>query len=199
MWSVRGIGRRREGEHVDLEAQTGAATPSGQRRNRCSSSTTTRAEVFRDHVTRQDPVRPRSATSTFPSPYSTSTRLTSAGRRKREIHLDAHGESRGNDPWKRVPVLLCEAPSFGTSISTCLPATATGERGAQARPRSCRKPTSAADEPVHRVRRLEVLLHRFDRRAPGPPSRGRGTRLPAARAIPGPRSYEIPGCVCRWA
>ena len=58
--------------------------------------------------------------------------------------------------WARIVV--------GTSISTCFPATATVNSRPERNLRLA-EPDIAADEPVHRARRLEVFLDRFDRAA----------------------------------
>ena len=56
-----------------------------------------------------------------------------------------------------------------------------GERGAHGN-LGLAEADVAADEPVHRPRRLEVLLHRLDRAPPGPASRDKGSSPRAAAA-----------------
>ena len=110
-------------------------------------------------------------------------------------HLDAHGEV-GKALAEGVPVLLRE--NGGRDEHQHL-ASVEGdrERGAQ-RDLGLAEADVAADEPVHRARRLEVLLHCLDRRA-------LVVRLAVGEAGLQPlepvvvRSYATPGIVWRRA
>ena len=100
-------------------------------------------------------------TSTFPSAKSASTCLTSLRRAESRDHLDSNG---------KVPEALAECVPvlFGEDRrrrehQRLLAVDRDRERRAH-RDLRLAEADVAADEPVHRVRRLEVLLHRFDRR-----------------------------------
>ena len=158
MCRVRGIG-------VAVSARTSTSRRSERRSsfcatpNRCSSSTITSPSSF--GITSRDRTRcvPIS-TSTLPSANSASTRFTSAAVRKRETISTLHREVLVALA-ERVPVLLREHRRRHEHQR--LLAVQRGGEGGPDRDLRLAEADVAADEPVHRARCLEVLLHGLDR------------------------------------
>ena len=159
MCSVRGIGVARQREHVDLEPQLAqelllrdaeALLLVDDRRARGPSGSTSRES------TRCVPIR----TSTLPSREVGEHPLHVGRPAEARDHLDPHREvavalAEG------VPVLLRE-DRRRHEHQHLLAVDRDGERGAE-RDLGLAEADVAADEPVHRPRRLEVLLDRLDR------------------------------------
>ena len=118
------------------------------------------AEVLRDHVAARAPGACRSSTSTFPSAKSGEHLLRLGRPAEARDHLDADREVAVALP-ERVPVLLGEDRRRAED-ERLLAVDGGGEGGAD-RDLGLAEADVAADEPVHRPRRLEVLLHRLDR------------------------------------
>ena len=193
MCSVRGIG-------VALSVSTSTSSRSDFSSSfcatpkRCSSSRMTSPSSFgitSRLSTRCVPMR----TSTLPSAKSARTCFTSFGGTEARDHLDAHGEV-AEALAERVPVLLGE-DRRRREHQHLLAVDRDRERGAH-RDLRLAEADVAADEPVHRLRRLEVLLHRLDRGLLVGRLAVRERRLelrqPLAR-----RSYAMPSRVCRCA
>ena len=159
MWSVRGIG-------VALSASTSTSSRSWRSSSfcatpkRCSSSTTTMPSSFgitSRERTRCVPIR----TSTLPS-LKSGEHLLHVGRlAEARHHLDADGEVAVAVA-EGVPVLLREHRRRHEH-QHLLAVDGDRERGAH-RHLGLAEADVAADEPVHRMRRLEILHHRLDRR-----------------------------------
>ena len=158
MCSVRGIG-------VADSASTSTSSRSWRSSSfcatpkRCSSSTITSPRSFgitSRERTRCVPIR----TSTLPSPNSASTLLHLGRLAEARDHLDPHREVAVALA-ERVPVLLREHRRRHEH-QHLLAGDGDRERGAQ-RDLGLAEADVAADEPVHRARRLEVLLDRLDR------------------------------------
>ena len=157
-WRVRGIGvalsvSTSTSSRSDLSSSF-CATP-----NRCSSSRITSPSSF--GITSRLRIRcVPTRTSTLPALKSARIRFVSFGGDEPGDHLDAHREV-AEALAERVEVLLGE--DRGGREEQHLPAVhRDGERGAH-RDLRLAEADVAADEPVHRPRRLEVLLHRLDR------------------------------------
>ncbi len=160
MCSVRGIG-------VALIASTSTSSRSWRSSSfcatpkRCSSSTITSPSSFGIDVAREDAVRAdQHLDLSFGKVEQRLLRLLR--RPEARDHLDADGEV-AVAVLERVPVLLREHRRRHEH-QHLLAADGDGERGAQ-RDLGLAEADVAADEPVHRMRRLEILLDRLDRRA----------------------------------
>ena len=158
MCSVRGIGVAESASTStssrSCRSSSFCATP-----NRCSSSTITRPRSFgitSRERTRCVPMR----TSTLPRGKVAEDPLRVRGRPEARDHLHADGEVAVARA-ERVPVLLGE-DRRRREHQRLLAVDRDGERGAD-RDLRLAEADVAADEPVHRVRRLEVLLDRLDR------------------------------------
>ena len=150
--------RRRQREHVDLEPQL----PQQLLLRHAEALLLVdddEAEVLRDHVAREHAVRPDQHVD-----------LALAELRQHLLHLGRLAEARDHlDPDRevavalaeRVPVLLREHRRRHEH-QHLLGRDGDRERGAQ-RDLRLAEADVAADEPVHRMRRLEVLLDRLDR------------------------------------
>ena len=116
-------------------------------------------ELLRDHVAAEDAVRPDEDVDLARGEVGEDP-LRLLRRHEARDHLDAHGEVA--EPLaERVVVLLGE--DRGRREEQRLAAVdGDGERGAH-RDLGLAEADVPADEPVHRARRLEVLLHRLDR------------------------------------
>ena len=152
--------RRGEREHVDLEAKLAQqlllrdAEP-------LLLVDDHEPELLRDHVAREDPVRADQHVDLAFGEVG--ERLLHVRRRpEARDHLDAHREVAVALP-ERVPVLLGEH-GRRHEHQHLLAVDCDRERGAQ-RHLGLAEADVAADEAVHRMRRLEVLHHRLDRRA----------------------------------
>ena len=158
MCSVRGIG-------VAESARTSTSSRSERRSsfcatpNRCSSSRTTRPSSF--GMTSRERTRcvPIEDVDLALLELLQDPRLVGA-RPEARHHLDAHREVAVALA-ERVPVLLGE--DRGRAEDEGLPAVQRdGERGAHG-DLGLAEADVAADEPIHRPPRLEILLHRLDR------------------------------------
>ena len=125
------------------------------------------------------------STSTLPSANSASTALDVGRLAEARDHLDPDREV-AEALAEGVPVLLRE-DRRRHEHQHLLAVQRDGERGAQ-RDLGLAEPDVAADEAVHRARRLEILLDGLDRRALVLASRGRGTPPRGARATRWARS-----------
>ena len=158
MCSVRGIGVARQREHVDLEPQLAQ-----QLLLRDAEALLLvddhEPELLRDHVAREHAVRADQHVDLALAELG--EHLLHVGRlAEARDHLDAHREVAVAVA-ERVPVLLRE-DRRRHEHQHLLAGDRDGERGAQ-RDLGLAEADVAADEPVHRVRRLEVLLDRLDR------------------------------------
>ncbi len=157
MCSVRGIG-------VALSASTSTSSRSCRRSSfwatpkRCSSSTIDETEILRDGVPREDPVRADQHLD-LPVAEVGEDPLDVGGLAEARDHLDADREVAVALA-ERVPVLLGEDRGRDEH-QHLLAADGDGERGPE-RDLGLAVADVAADEPVHRPRRLEILLHGFD-------------------------------------
>ena len=158
MCSVRGIG-----------VAESASTSTSSRSARSSSFCATPKRCSSSRITSPSSFGITSRESTRCVPISTSTlpvgevaqRLLLLGRRaEARDHLDAHGKVAVAVA-ERVPVLLGE-DRRRREHHHLLAVDRGGERRADGDLRLA-EPDVAADEPVHRPRRLEVLLHLLDR------------------------------------
>ena len=189
MCSVRGIG-------VAERASTCTSSRSARRSSfwatpkRCSSSSTTRPEVLRDHVPREDAVRPDQHLDLALAELVEDPLLVGLRPEARD-HLHAHREVAVALA-ERVPVLLGEDRRRAQDEGL-LPVQRRRERGPHGDLRLAEADV-AADEPVHRPRRLEVLLDRLDRLALVVGLAVRERRLQPLE--PFPREVERePGCL----
>ena len=118
------------------------------------------AELLRDHVAAQHAVRADEHVDLALGEVGEHLLHLASARRKRETISTRTGKSRKRS---RNVFQCCSARIVvGASISTCLLLIGDRERGAD-RDLGLAEADVAADEPVHRPRRLEVLLHRLDR------------------------------------
>ena len=150
--------RRREREHVDLEPQR-ADELLLRDAEALLLVEDHEAELLRDHVAREDPVRSDENLHLALAELVEDPRLVGA-RAEAGDHLDAHGKvavalAEG------VPVLLGE-DRRRAEHEGLLPVQSGRERRAHCDLRLAEADV-AADEPVHRPRRLEILLDGFDR------------------------------------
>ena len=151
--------RRRQREHVHLEAQL-AQELLLRDAEALLLVDDHEAEILGDHVAREHAVRADRGRRPSPRRSRPGSALTSAGLRKRETISTVTGRSRQRSRnvfqccWARIVV--------GARTSVCLLADGDGEGGAD-RDLGLAEADVAADEPVHRARRLEVLLDRLDR------------------------------------
>ena len=135
-------------------------------------------ELLRDHVAAEDAVRADEDVDLAGGEVGEDP-LRLLRRHEPRDHLDAHREVA--EPLaERVEVLLGEDRRRREEQHLAA-VDGDGERGAH-RDLGLAEADVAADEPVHRPRRLEVLLHRLDRAPPGPASRDTGSSPRAAAA-----------------
>ncbi len=151
--------RRARAQHVDLEPQLAQELLLGDAEALLLVDDH-EPELLRDHVAREDAVRPDQDVD-----------LALAELGQHALHLGAAcGSARPSRPAPgsrgsargRCSSAAGRGSSSGTSISTCFAGDGDGERGAQ-RDLGLAEADVAADEPVHRTRRLEILLDRLDR------------------------------------
>ena len=158
MCSVRGIGVARHRQHVHLEPQRAQ-----QLLLRDAEALLLvddhEPERLRDHVTREDPVRPDEDVDLALGEVL-QHRLRLRRLAETRDHLDPHGEV-AEALAERVPVLLREHRRRDEH-QRLLAVQRDGEGRAE-RDLGLAEADVAADEPVHRARRLEVLLDRLDR------------------------------------
>ena len=150
--------RRGEREHVDLEPKR-AQELLLRDAEALLLVEDDEPEILRDHVAREDPVRPDEHVDLALLELLQDARLVGA-RAEARHHLDAHREV-AIALAERVPVLLGE--DRGRAEDERLPAVQRhGERCAHG-DLGLAEADVAADEPIHRPPRLEILLHRLDR------------------------------------
>ncbi len=150
--------RRREREHVDLQPQRAEQLLLGNAEALLLVEDD-EAEVLRDDVARQEPVRADEDVD-LPLGEVGERLLLLRGRPQARDHLHADGEFP-EALAEGVPVLLRE--DGGRHEHQGLLAVHRGGEGGADRDLGLAEADVAADEPVHRVRRLEVGLDRFDR------------------------------------
>ena len=150
--------RRREREHVDLEPER-AQELLLRDAEALLLVEDHEPELLRDHVAREDAVRPDQHLDLALAELVEDPLLVGLRAEARD-HLDAHREVAVALA-ERVPVLLGEDRGRAED-ERLLPVQRGGEGGAH-RDLRLAEADVAADEPVHRPRRLEVLLHRLDR------------------------------------
>ena len=150
--------RRGQREHVDLEPQRAQQLLLGDAEALLLVDDH-EPEVLRDHVAREDPVRPDQDVDLALGEVG-EHRLRVGRLPEARDHLDAHREVAVALA-ERVPVLLREHRRRDEH-QRLLAVQRDRERGAD-RDLGLAEADVAADEPVHRARRLEVLLHRLDR------------------------------------
>jgi len=150
--------RRTQGQDVDLEAQRSQKLLLRDTEALLLVQND-EAELLRDHIAAEDPVRPDQDVHLALLEVGQHLLDLPRGTEARD-HLDTHGEvavARAEG----VPVLLRE-DRRRREHQRLLAVDRDGERGAD-RDLRLAEADVAADEPVHRTRRLEILLHRLDR------------------------------------
>ena len=149
---------RREREHVDLESQRSQQLLLGDAEALLLVEHD-ESEVLRDHVARENAVRPDQDVDLALLELVEDPLLIGAGAEARH-HLDPHREVAVALA-ERVPVLLGE--NRRRAEDERLPAVQRDGEGGAHGDLGLAEPDVAAHEAIHRPRRLEVLLHRLDR------------------------------------